>query len=65
MQGNEIGIAQQRVEIDGFSRNLELPLLHEGIAVEHREAEGRRPHCDLTRDVAEADEAERPPHEAV
>src|SRR5256885_9460876 len=47
----------------GFSRNLEQPLLHEGIAVEHREAEGRRPHCDLARDVAEADEAERPPHE--
>src|SRR3989441_2376415 len=63
MQGHEIGFAQQRVEIDGFSRNLELSFLHEGIAVEHSEAEGRGPRRDLARDVAEADQAERPSHE--
>ncbi len=59
MNGNEIRFREQLRQLGFPARFLELPLLDEGVGVEHAHTEGRRPHGNLPRNVAEADQAER------
>ena len=63
MDGHEVRLSKHLVELQFFTRNLELLVPHEGIAIQDAHPERGRARRYRTSDVAKAHEPQRAPGE--